>query len=560
LTPHDRANAVLRCCKDFDAIEMLHRLFASVLTLLLGAPILFGVLFGVFSQPVQAREARLALVISNGAYQHFDRLASTGEDGNRIAAALTAGGFRDAAGTGAVTVRHDLGLAEMQAAIDQFHDALKAAGPDAFGVLYYSGHGAALSTFGDVMLLPVDAGRTLTAQSTSLTRAALTRSLLGSGARTVLLILDMCRDVLDEPPLAPAATAPGNVLSSDPALVATKGLRRMARTSDTLLRPDQGYLVAFSTSADQVAFDDGTFSRVLAEEIRRPQQNIASALKRTSDRVAMSAVKAGANFQKPTFDYGLQGEPPCFITCDPASAGRFYDCANCPFMRIVPAGTAAIGSPAGEPGRGHDEPLQHDVPIDHAFAIGVYEVTIAEWAACVRDKACRAIADWSKENPNPLIPATGISYADAQGFVAWLSAQSGLAYRLPTELEWEYADRAGATTAFPWGDTITPSDANYDQTASYRKSPTAPYRGYPEAVNAYPANAFGLYQMNGNVWEWAADCGDARCDSRIARGGSFESAPDELRAASRLHIAGGHKRDDMGLRVVRDLRTDEVMQ
>jgi formylglycine-generating enzyme required for sulfatase activity len=509
-----------------------------------------------------AREPRLALVIANGTYQNFDPLRATGEDGNRIAAALTASGFKDASGTGPVTIRQDLTQAQMLAALATFRMALKAAGPDAFGVLYYSGHGAALSTYGDVMLLPIDAGHVLTAPATSLTRAALTRSLLGTGAKNVLIILDMCRDVLSEPPVAAgpptdADAAPTEAVTGD---AATKGIRRLTRPSSTLLRPDQGYLVAFSTSADQVAFDDGTFSRVLAEEIRRPQQNIASALKRTSDRVAMNAIKAGANFQKPTFDYGLQGEPPCFITCDAAGAGRFYDCANCPFMRIVPAGTGAIGSPLSEAGHSHDEPVQHDEPVDHAFAMGVYEVTIAEWAACVRDKACRPIADWSKENPNPLIPATGIGFTDAQAFVAWLTVQSGLVYRLPTDREWEYADRAGSTTAFPWGDTITPSDANYDQTASYRKSPTAPYRGYPEAVNAYPPNAFGLYQMNGNVREWSDGCGDSACRTRIARGGSFESAPDELRAASRLAIPGGHKRDDMGLRVVRDLRPDEVVQ
>ena len=79
-------------------------------------------------------------------------------------------------------------------------------------------------------------------------------------------------------------------------------------------------------------------------------------------------------------------------------------------------------------------------------------------------------------------------------------------------------------------------------------------------MNAYPANAFGIYQMNGNVWEWSDGCGDTPCTSRVARGGSFESAPDELRSASRLTIPGGHKRDDMGLRVVRDLRPDEVTQ
>eukprot|EP01037_Dinobryon_pediforme_P017637 gene17637-17842_t len=539
--------------------DVRHRLLLGLL------PAVIALVVALLAGAAQAREARIALVIANGAYQTFDALHATGEDGDRVATALSAAGFADAAGpgSGTVKVRRDLTLDQMQEALAAFRERLAAAGPDAFGVLYFSGHGAALSTYGDVMLLPVDAGRSLTAPATVLTRAALTRTLLGSGAKNVLIILDMCRNVLNEPPLpatANAATpATATAPAPDSATDGTKGLRRLVRASDTLLRPDQGYLVAFSTSADQVAFDDGTFSRVLAEEIRRPQQNIATALKRTSDRVAMNAARSGSRFQKPTFDYGLQGEPPCFITCDPASAGRFYDCANCPFMRIVPGGVATIGSPAAEPGRSRDEPLQHDERIDHAFAMGVYKVTIAEWAACVRDKACRPIADWSKENPNPQIPATGISFTDAQGFVAWLTVQSGLAYRLPTDREWEYADRAGASTAFPWGDTISPGDANYDQTASYRKSPTAPYRGYPEAVNAYPPNAFGLYQMNGNVWEWSDGCADTACHSRIGRGGSFQSAPDELRAASRLAIAGGHKRDDMGLRVVRDLRPDEVM-
>ena len=136
--------------------------------------------------------------------------------------------------------------------------------------------------------------------------------------------------------------------------------------------------------------------------------------------------------------------------------------------------------------------------------------------------------------------------------------QSGRPYRLPTQAEWEYAARAGATTAFAFGDDITPSLANYDHTASYRNSPTAPYRGYPEAVNGYPANAFGLYQMQGNVWEWTDGCADAGCRLHVGRGGSFSSAPRELRAANRFDLPPDKRRDDVGLRVARDLAADEA--
>lgn len=531
--------------------HVLRQVLRHALTQLVLATLM---LFPGAASAAAGKEPRLALVIANGNYTSFDRLGATYGDGDRIAAALSATGFKDAGGDGAVTARRDLTLAQMVAAIADFRAQLAAAGPEAFGVLYFSGHGAALGSYGDVMLLPVDVTRTLDAEAQKLTRAALTQALLGSGARNLLVVLDMCRSAVTvPPPAAPAVIAA--VAAAKGGTIGTKGLARIVRDGPGAARPDQGYLVAYSTSADQVAFDDGVFSKVLAEEIRRPQQSIADALKRTSDRVAL---KPGKFFQKPTFDYGLQGNPPCFVSCDAGAEGRFYDCASCPYMRVVPAGTALLGSPPGEAKRGGDEPAPHEVVIARPFALGVYEVTMAEWAACVRDKACRPITGWSKENPNPLIPAAGVSYEDAQAFVAWLSVQSGLAYRLPTEEEWEYAARAGAASPFAWGDSISPSDANYDQTASYRGSPTAPYRGYPEAVNAYPANAFGLYQMAGNVWELTQGCDAAACQQRVARGGSFESTPAELRAANRFGVAPAKRRDDTGLRVARDLGADEA--
>lgn len=533
-------------------------LFTALLFRAMAALSLFVALLAGGGSAQAADEPRLALVIVNGAYQSFDKLASTYADGDKIATALSATGFVDARGEGPVQVRRDLSREAMLAAIADFRAKLTAAGPKAFGMLYFSGHGAALGSYGDVMLLPVDAGRDVTAETATLTRAALTRNLLGSGAKTMLIVLDMCRNVLAAPPPSLAqmiADQTGVETSAVGELAGSKGLRRMVRAPAAAIRPDQGYLVAFSTSADQFAFDDGIFSKVLAEEIRRPQQNIADALKRVSDRVALSS---GKNFQKPTFDYGLQGAPPCFISCDRAANDRFYDCANCPWMRAIPAGTTPFGSPASEPGRGSDEPVQADVRIERPFAIGVYEVTIAEWNGCVRDNACAKLGNWAKENPNPLIPATDISYEDAQAFLAWLTVKSGRTYRLPTEAEWEYASRGGAPTAFPWGDDIAPSQANYDHTARYRGSDTAPYRGYPESVNAYPANAMGLNQMQGNVWEWTSGCTDQSCRMRVIRGGSFESAPDALRSANRFTVPPTKRRQDAGLRVVRDLDPDEI--
>ncbi len=500
-----------------------------------------------------AREPRLALVIANGNYRGFDRLSATFDDGERISAALTATGFVDGSGSGAVRTRRDLTAAQMEAEIAAFRAALAAAGPEAFGVLYFSGHGVALGAGGDVQMVPVDSGKSDLAALGNLSRSAVTRTLMASGARNVLVVLDMCRNVIALPTL-PVATDDTVTGGATIEVSGSKGLKRVLRSAQNPIRPDQGYLVAFSTSADQFAFDNGIFSKVLAEEIRRPQQNIADAMKRVSDRVAMAKA---ASFQKPTFDYGLQGQPPCFVSCDPASGNRFYDCATCPWMRSGPAGSALVGSPLSEPGRGKAEPAQQRVANARDFALGVYEVTVAEWTACVRDGACPKLSTWAADNPNPLIPATSISHGDALAFLSWLSRQSGRAYRLPTDAEWEYASRAGASSAFPWGDGISPSDANYDHTARYQGSPTSPYRGYPEAVSGYPPNSFGLYQMQGNVWEWTSACIDAACRNRALRGGSFESVPGELRSANRFGLAATKRRDDVGLRVARDLEADE---
>jgi formylglycine-generating enzyme required for sulfatase activity len=528
----------------------------------LGAFLALLALFSVWGGVAQAQgrsgagaRPRLALVLTNDAYGALGPLGGTRADGERVARALGQSGFVDASGAGPVTPRVNLTLEQTLAAIEAFRARLAEAGPKAFGMLYFSGHGAALTSYGDVVLLPVDAGARLQARQRELSRSRITKRLLSSGAGTVLLVLDMCRSVVEVPPEEAAPEKAPEGAHADGA-VAGKGLSRQVLGE---ARADQGYLVAYATSPDQVAFDNGQFSRILAEEIRRPQQTIVEAIKRTSDRVAVASAAGKAGWQKPTFDYALRGDAICFVSCDAQAAGRIYDCANCPAMRVVPGGVAVIGSPAGEPGRGRDEPLQHDGPALPSFAVGLYEVTYSEWMACVQAGACKAVPDWTRENPNPLLPVTGVTYEAASGYVAWLRAESHKDYRLPSEVEWEYAARAGSASAFSWGDEIGPGMANYDYTASYHGSPKGAYRGYPEAVNAYPPNDFGLYQMSGNVWEWTADCMDAACAQRVVRGGSFDSAPSALRVANRFAVPGKGHRDDLGLRVVRALEVDELM-
>ncbi len=514
------------------------------------------VLFAGIGRAAAAEPPRLALVIANSDYASLPALPNAARDGDTVSAALNAAKFVDASGAGPVRPRRNLSAEALRAEIARFHEALAKAGSDAFGIVYFSGHGAAFGAGGNGALLPVDQGQTLDAGL--VTRAGLTDDLLAAGARTVVVVLDMCRSPLDPPlPAAPAQSVATLISSGAGPAPGSKGLVRYAASQR---RPDQGYLVAYSTSPDQVAFDNGVFSRILAEEIRRPSQNIAEVFKRASDRVAVaSGAKA---WQKPTFDYGLQGEPPCFVSCNPtADSGRFYDCAACPWMRVVPAGEGVAGSPEGERGRGKDEPLAHPIHIGRAFALSVFELTLPEWAACELDGFCRKRPNWSKDNPNPLIPATHLSYTDAEAYVAWLSARSGRRYRLPTEDEWEYAARAGAPTAFGFGDDISPSLANYDHSARYGDSPVLPYRGYPEAVPGYPANPFGLVQMEGNVWEWTSGCADGvGCKARVLRGGSFESTPGELRLANRFAISPDKVRDDVGLRVARDLDPDEALR
>src|SRR5690606_2278315 len=205
----------------------------------------------------------------------------------------------------------------------------------------------------------------------------------------------------------------------------------------------------------------------------------------------------------------------------------FKECRNCPEMVVLPAGTFTMGSPADEPSR-RDNEAQREISFPRAFAMSATPVTWDQWEACVRDNVCdgiaveTALATSLRGEPDPdwdwgrgTRPVVGVSWYDAQIFVGWLNAKTGEddAYRLPSEAEWEYGARAGTTTAFPWGQELDHDYGNFGTDEQGRLGGKAEGRDVwldeTSPVGSFPPNAFGLYDMHGNIFEWVEDCYEA---------------------------------------------------
>ncbi|MFY9261875.1 MAG: SUMF1/EgtB/PvdO family nonheme iron enzyme [Gallionella sp.] len=212
---------------------------------------------------------------------------------------------------------------------------------------------------------------------------------------------------------------------------------------------------------------------------------------------------------------------------------NFRDCPDCAEMVALAPGRFMMGSPSSEQGRFGNE-KQHEVTIAQSFAISKYEVTFAEWDACVAGGGCGGYRPDDEGWGRGKQPVIQISWEDAKNYVAWLSQKTGKPYRLPTDAEWEYAARAGTTTSYPWGELPSHNQANYgaDACCAGLVSEQDAWEG-ASPVGSFPANAFGLHDMQGNVWEWVEDCSDAACTQRGLRGGSWNSYPSLLRSANR---------------------------
>ena len=224
----------------------------------------------------------------------------------------------------------------------------------------------------------------------------------------------------------------------------------------------------------------------------------------------------------------------------------------------IPGGTYRMGDLSGD-GDEDARPV-HSVRVT-AFRMGKHEVTFAQWDTCVADGGCDGYTPddegWGRGNR----PVINLSWDDVQGFIDWLNSKTGGNFRLPTEAEWEYAARAGNTTLYSWGNSIGHNRANCDGCGSrWDDDRTAP-------VGSFSANAWGLHDMHGNVWEWVHDCwndsyagapSDGRawvsgdCTRRVLRGGSWYVYPERLHSASRTSNTRLSRNAYRGFRLAQD--------
>ena len=235
-------------------------------------------------------------------------------------------------------------------------------------------------------------------------------------------------------------------------------------------------------------------------------------------------------------------------------------------MLYIPGGRFWMGLPESEEKRFRDESPQHKVTVP-AFYMGKYPVTQQQWlAVSFLNDINRELKPMPSGFKGDNHPVEQVSWEDAVEFCKRLSKCTGRRYRLPSEAEWEHACRAGTTTPFHFGETLTAELANYRATSTYGSGPKGKDRRQTTDVGSFPANAFGLHDMHGNVWEWCLDhwhenyegapidgsawVSDGESKKRVVRGGSWYNDPRGCRSAYRYYPYLVKRNHHTGFRVV----------
>lgn len=561
--------------------------FLGVLTLLLACLLLW--------QRPAAAEPRIALVIGNGNYgTSFSKLPNPPNDARLISKSLTDAGFK------VITVI-DADQKKMKRAFTDFGKLLSDAGSDAVGLFYYAGHGVQVN--GANYLIPTGAKIDSEADvdMEAVNADWVLQQMEFAGNRMNIIVLDACRNN----PL------PAGKRSAE------KGLARMDAP--------RGSFLAYSTAPGATAVDgkgsNSPYSQALANAI----ENTHVPLEQLFRQVRVDVMSATSEEQVPWDASSLTGEfyfkrpngsEPAAQTAAlapapaPATQGgasrapqpevapgkTFRDCPNCPELVSIPTGAFTMGSPEGDDAERPDEKPQVNVAIGKPFALMTTEVTRDQFAAFVKETGREVEPgcytpdggdgkwDDNADFMHPGIdqkgnhPAVCVSWSAAQDYAQWLSDKTGKSYRLPTEAEFDYAERAGKRSTWAWGES--PSDPNGCKLANiFDKSGKAKYPTNEDQlacsdsfaatgpVDALAANAFGLKGMLGNVWEWTQDCyhetykgaptdgsawEDGGCKERVVRGSSYIDNVWDARLASRYKIEPGGQESNVGFRLARD--------
>lgn len=363
--------------------------------------------------------------------------------------------------------------------------------------------------------------------------------------------------------------------------------------------PPQELFVLYSAGINQWAWDgpeDGSgspFIRALLEQLAVPDISVGEMAQKIRLRVfegefnrrhkQLPAYYDQLRFRRTisgvreprTYVANASTNPVVKLTWQYAPHDILLECEFCPEMVVLPPGTFTRGTRETQ-----EEQPSEQVTISKSFAIGRYEVTVREWAACVAEGACRG---GSAQNSRfeDMRPASSVSWNDARQYTAWLSKKTGAKYRLASEAEWEYAAGAGRGHAFPFGAV---QNGDYRPICSYANGAdqdvgvvAGSYRFCTDGVGRevarvgrYRPNSWGLHDMAGNVHEWVNDCwhpnyrgsptdGSAwdadttECRLRVARGGSWRSGIKAMRSSARNAFPPDHARATIGLRVVREI-------
>jgi formylglycine-generating enzyme required for sulfatase activity len=567
----------------------------------------------VAGSDLAAAETRIALIITNGAYSGpvLSRLDSPYRDGEVLGSALAKAGFE------VLPIVRDANQQAMRAALNEFARMLRRAGADAVGFFYYSGHGAALAERGENYLIPtgtqIEETSELSFNAVGLTE--IVRLIDEAQPKAGFVVIDACRDVpfkglkgggpkgfvvqsAAKGMIIGFATRPGetaeatNAYSSAMAsAIATPGLDATAMFKDVQRK------VANATGGRQVPWiEDGLlaefrFTEAAASNSPASVSQSPSGATAAPTRTAVIVTPAAAP-RRPASSSRCGGAVLVSVSsrsARPLSASEecalkpkdaFRECNTCPEMVVVPAGGFTMGSPTTEKDRDDNEGPQHTVTIAHAFAVGMFTVTVDQFAEFAKasgydagskcynfeDSELEGRAGRSFRNPGfsqtGSDPALCLNLADATAYAQWLSKKTGRAYRLLTEAEWEYAARAGTSTRYFWGDEIGSGNANCHGCGSqWDDKQTAP-------VGSFKPNAFGLYDMQGNASQWVEDCwqesyqgaptdgsawSEGNCTRRVVRGGSWDDHPRSLRATFRTWVTLRDRHNDVGFRLGRTL-------